>query len=446
MDRLPFEVLSDIFLRAILPPAILDLKSRPVRAETINIAPFRISLVCRFWREVALNDGQLWSHLVLIVWAVEGLTIGKPIFDVCLARSKQAPLNCRILLNATAQKYNESSDIANQLVSQQHRWRDVRFSWHKICFSGDNHEFRLTNMPMVTSLALAFGSPLHITIDFGQSPQLRSVNIKGDFDVLPVQEPLQLLTLPSKLFFEGMCLEKSAIVSCLNFLKAAISLEELDIYFRGIFLLSSPLSISPSNGNSQIVTGLRRLKLNCAYGILDNVTLPSLEVFDFGSIFFEQGSEVLVDFFRRSRPPLTYLSLAGVSAREDTIISILRMLPTLRHLKLHDPNVSARLYDELIVASQTICPAIESLQLTYPRHLEDEAVCADALIVMLKSRAQIMDSFKTVRFCRASKKDKLVETARLNEYDFELKKLYLRIIVGETPKEPFASTEVRNII
>ncbi|KAL5480843.1 hypothetical protein ACEPAI_9783 [Sanghuangporus weigelae] len=445
MDRLPFEILSDIFLRAILPPAILDLKLPRVRAESINIAPFRISLVCRFWREVALNDGQLWSHLFLGGWAVDWPKIGKPIFDVCLARSKEVPLNYRILLNATAQNYNESTEIANQLVSQQHRWRDVHFSWYKICLSGDNHEFHLTNMPMLTSLALDFGSPLHFTIDFGQSPQLRRVTIGGDFDLLPIQRPLQLLTLPSRLIFEGMCLEKSAIVSCLNFLKAAIFLEELVICFSDIFRLST----SPSNDNRQIVTGLRRLRLNYARGILDNVALPSLEVFKFGSVLpedGEDGSEVLVDFFRRSRPPLTYLVLIGVGAHEDIIIPILRMLPTLRHLELQDANVSARLYDELTVKSHTICPAIESLQITHHRHLEDEAVCADALAVMLKSRAQIMDSFKTVQLGSASRNAKTIETARLGGYGSELKELYLWITVGETPKESFASTKVRNII
>ncbi|KAL5499189.1 SEC23 [Sanghuangporus vaninii] len=305
-------------------------------------------------------------------------------------------------------------------------------------------------MPLLTSLSLDF-SPLRITIDLGQSPQLRRVNFRGDFDLLPIQGPLQLLTLPSKLNFAGECLKKSAIVSCLNFLEAAIFLEELIIYFNGI---SSPPT-SPSNDGCQFVSGLRRLKLNnYARGILDNVTLPSLEVFSFGSIivsgedrseiiFSDDGFDFLVDFFRRSRPPLTYLSLVGASAHADIIIPILRMLPTLRHLELHNAYPSARLYDELTITSHTVCPAIESLQITALQ----QAVCADALVTMLKSRAQIMDSFKTVRFYSASSYDKPIETAHLGEYDDSvLEELSLGFIVGETPKE-FASTKcpLRNV-
>ncbi|KAL5480848.1 hypothetical protein ACEPAI_9788 [Sanghuangporus weigelae] len=441
MDRLPFEILSDIFLMAIL--RHLDLKSAPASAEFIN-APLRISQVCRFWRAVALNDGQLWSHLTLGGWTGYQIKIRKPIFDTWLARSKEAPLNYRINLNIPIQGHKEFDDIVNQLVSKQHRWRDVQFGWFNICLSEDNHEFHLTNMPLLTSMSLDTRSPLRITIDFGHSLQLTAINIRGDFDLLPLQRPFQLLTQPCKLTFTGECLKKSAIVSCLNFLKAAIFLEEFTIYFDKVPYQPT----SPSNDNCQFAIGLRCLRLNYARGILDNVNIPSLEVFSCDSYpKVKDGSEVLVDFFRRSRPPLTYLSLKRDSGHEDIVIPILQMLPTLVHLELFDVYVSTRFYRELTVTNRVVCPMLEAFRFTFLRHLEDEAVCADALIVMLKSRAQIMDSFKTVRLGKSYRMN-IIETACLSDYHHsELNALiYYGVAVGKTLQDPFTCTKVRRYV
>ncbi|KAL5499185.1 hypothetical protein ACEPAH_1703 [Sanghuangporus vaninii] len=439
MDRLPFEILSDIFLGTILHH--LDLKSAPASAEFIN-APLRISHVCRIWREVAVNDGRLWSHLTLGGWTGHQHKIRKPIFDTWLARSKEAPLNYRIMLNIPVQDYNEFDDIVNQLVSQQHRWRDVQFGWFDICRSGGKNEFHLTNMPLLTSMSLDFRYPVHITIDFGQCLQLTAINIRGSFDLLPIQRPLQLLTQPCKLTFTGECLKKSAIVSCLNFLKAAIFLEEFTIYFDEV----PSLPTLSSNDNSQFASGLRCLKLNYARGILDNVNLPSLEVLSCGSYAeARDGSEILVDFFRRSRPPLTYLSLKGDSGHEDIVIPILRMLPTLRHLDLFDVHVSTRFYRELTATNCIVCPVLEAFRFTHLRHLEDEVVCADALIAMLKSRARIMDSFKTVQLGKPYRM-RTIETEWLSDYSELNTLIYHGVAVGKMLQDPFTCTKVRKYV
>ncbi|KAL5522550.1 hypothetical protein ACEPAG_8566 [Sanghuangporus baumii] len=367
MNRLPFEILSDVFLMAIL--RHLDFKSAPASAEFIN-APLRIYHVCRLWREVALNNGQLWSHLTLGGWAGYQIKIRKPMFDTWFARSGEAPLNYRINLNTSVQDYNEFDGIVNQLVSQQHRWRDVQFGWFNICLSEDNHEFHLTNMPLLTSMSLDIGYPLHTTIDFGHSSQLTAVNIRGDFDLLPIQRPLQLLTLPCKLTFTGECLKRNAIVSCLNFLKAAILLEELTIYFDKVPYLPT----SPSNDNCQFAVGPRCLKLNYARGILDNVNIPSLEVLSCDSYpKVKDGSEVFVDFFRRSRPPLTYLSLKRDSGHEDIAIPILQMLPTLIHLELFDVYVSTRFYRKLTITDRVVCSRRSALHFCVILKMEPSA-------------------------------------------------------------------------
>ncbi|OCB86643.1 hypothetical protein A7U60_g6322 [Sanghuangporus baumii] len=265
MDRLPFEILSDIFLRAILHH--FDLKSAPASAEFIN-GPLRISHVCRIWREIAVNDGRLWSHLTLGGWTGYRREIRKPIFDTWLARSKEAHL--------------------------------------------------------ITGLCLIFRFKI-------------TTNSTTSYINWTASAPDA--AVPSKLTFVGECLKKSAIVSCLNFLKAAIFLEEFTIYFDKV----PSLPTSPSNDDCQFATGLRRLKLNYTRDILDNVNLPSLEVLSCDSYAEAKvGSEVLVDFFRRSRPPLTYLSLKRDSGHEDIVIPILRMLPTLNHLSAVTPMPKPR--------------------------------------------------------------------------------------------------------
>ncbi|KAL5483509.1 hypothetical protein ACEPAI_8741 [Sanghuangporus weigelae] len=89
MNRIPREVLCDILLEVLLSQGYNLL----LREEWIN-TPLRISQVCSYWRQIAISDGRLWSHIVVDEYT-RPLTMRKnlkAIFDSWIARANRSPL------------------------------------------------------------------------------------------------------------------------------------------------------------------------------------------------------------------------------------------------------------------------------------------------------------------------------------------------------------------
>ncbi|KAL5483508.1 hypothetical protein ACEPAI_8740 [Sanghuangporus weigelae] len=249
-------------------------------------------------------------------------------------------------------------------------------------------------MPALTYMYLLF-HPIHASIDVGKSPKLKWVDLEGNFDILATQEPACSLTFPSKLTFKGARPDES-IRSCLNFLSAAPFLKELHIDF------SDSAAPTPTSLDNFVVHGLRRLKCSSLIGMkkfFDNLTLPSLEALEYVSGF---EGEVLVDFFRRSSPPLTFLDIDHKNTKEDAVIEILRLIPTLKDFRYIHASVSSRFFQELQIAptrnEQIVCPVLETLVLQHVQFLGNLTECTEALICMIESRADTMESFRVLRF------------------------------------------------
>ena len=84
ISSLPPEILAAIFSNLCL-PGIPSLGGKPSR----NIARLRISHVCHQWREIALNQSQLWSHIDFNTVSLAGAT-------EFLVRAKSVPLYMEI--------------------------------------------------------------------------------------------------------------------------------------------------------------------------------------------------------------------------------------------------------------------------------------------------------------------------------------------------------------
>ncbi|OCB91225.1 hypothetical protein A7U60_g1512 [Sanghuangporus baumii] len=457
MSKFPPEILSHIFSEAV-PGEDSDCH---FLQECIKI-PLRISQVCRVWRDVAVSDGRLWSYLFINVNTLRLYKHAKVLFDIWLERSNGAALDYS--LDFMFQKHHANQgivevamDMIKTLVAQQHRWRSIEILWSPPReYVGNALELYLTNMPKLTSLDLEIAQPMCFSIDFSKSLQLRVVRLSGDIELESCDETLPLLRSPSTLTFQRgsltfkrACLRNGAICSYLNFMEAAPFLEELHIIFDGYVELSYPV-LRSKHENPVLVPGLRRLSITHNYNpifirhqhlFLDYVTLPSLDALQFSSEFRD---DALVNFVKRSLPPLTYLAIDCVDVREDAVIESLRLLPTLTEFRYLCQFVSARFLRELTVADHTnlICPALETLYLRRIKTLGYEPLCTGALISMLESRAQISESFQTIKF---------IEGESHNEYDVSaLRDAFERHLLiradgisvspsAETPRYPFAN-------
>ncbi|KAL5521063.1 hypothetical protein ACEPAG_8985 [Sanghuangporus baumii] len=192
-------------------------------------------------------------------------------------------------------------------------------------------------------------------------------------------------------------------------MEAAPFLEELHIIFHGPDKI--PTSPRSEHESPVLVPVLRRLRLTgdrrSSESILDNVILPSLNA-------LVMWCEPRVNFFKCSLPPLTFLVIHYKATHEDTILEIIRLLPTLKDFRCIFAPVSARFFRELTVADyrDLVCPALETLCLQWMVLLEDRALCIGALISMLESRAQIKESFRTIKFICGQQSTMLVSALR----------------------------------
>ncbi|KAL5483507.1 hypothetical protein ACEPAI_8739 [Sanghuangporus weigelae] len=401
MYRIPHDVLSDIFLDAPLTQGDDEL----ARGGWID-TPRKYAASGA--RSLFLPEEVLWSQFF-----IGGSGVGvsrrkdlKSLVDTYLARTNGAPICCNVVFqysrgfNLRGLEGLEGSEalvvhIIKKLIQHQHQWDDVRFFWTGVPFPDDTPAIHLVNMPALTSLRLCitYSDMVHTSIDFRRSSKLKKVIIEADFffDMLPAEEPIRSLTLPSRLHFRDK--SQDVIRSCLNFLSAAPFLKHVTIDYSG------PDTSTPTSSDAFIVHGLRRLSSYCpTRQLFDKLILPYLEALQY---LAARGCEPSVNFFIRSSPPLVHLDISVEGMQEDSLIEILRLVPTLRDLRYNYAAVSSRLFRELQVApmkdDRIICPVLEILVLRKFNCLGNFTECIVSLICMLESRAQIMDSFEFLR-------------------------------------------------
>ena len=443
MDKLPSEILCEIFFRAVS----IATESYKLMPKCDRRTPLFISHVCRTWRDIALSDGRLWSYLHINLSALRsarkknGLRI---IFDTWIARSGTAPLNYTIgwdfeRASPSKEGVKCAVHIATTMIKERHRWADVDFlgALEYGC-PEDRGPLRLTDMPMLTKIRLIYKSHRRLTFDLGRSPQLRRVELYGNFAIAASERSLRHLREPSSLRFQGDYKAEDVVQSCQNFLAIAPFLEELHLDFEDRLRPSDPLG-----GYRPVYIGLRRLSLSPRYGpevFVDNVVLPSLEALHF-ACKAQEGGQKLLRFFERSLPPLTHLSIRGDCAHEDFLIPCLGLLPALKDLQVAWASMSTRFFRELSVQGNEIggitCPLLEAFHLSVISCLEDPVACAEALISMLESRATITKTFENVCIL-ALRPSPTVHPSRLREYDQEKRETFFTDLKVGQVQVPFS--------
>lgn len=188
---------------------------------------------------------------------------------------------------------------------------------------------------------------------------------------------------------------------CIDILRSAPNINSLGASF------STDLPALQQTRDGIIVSSdLQNLRLMCyeLSSIRFNAwKLPKLKRLRLWCFF---GSDVFVDFFKLSTPPLTLLSISYM-ARPENLAEIVSLVPTLQALELMYMELDVALLRSLTMTDGTAsnnsllnaggsCPNLESLEVTVCSFVGDRDACLDCLITMLKSRAKIMASFKTI--------------------------------------------------
>ncbi|KAK0479651.1 hypothetical protein IW261DRAFT_1478505 [Armillaria novae-zelandiae] len=124
--RLPFEIISEIFLQTLSGPH--DWDDYP-EVHDYDRGPWAYSKVCRRWRDVALQSPRLWSELSVpsncgSYWLHVENPIGR--LKLWLHRSRSAPL--RILYGGLGKHGPKEHDtITSLLFEQSERWEVFRW-------------------------------------------------------------------------------------------------------------------------------------------------------------------------------------------------------------------------------------------------------------------------------------------------------------------------------
>ncbi|KAL5483488.1 hypothetical protein ACEPAI_8720 [Sanghuangporus weigelae] len=424
MDTLPAEIICDIFLKSL--PSSRS-KDRSFQTASIS-APLWISHVCRDWRAMALSLGELWSFLCINYNKdVDNLQMSKlvEIFDTWLSRTNNVPLNytfiCKVDGVKDAKTRRGAKHIIKTLLSEQRRWKDVEFDWGGVKIS---QVLKMTNMPMLTSLSILTDPPPSVEIRLARSPRLRRLRVDGDFDLEVGDEvPSLLLEAISISPGPGVWLIES-IDYCLSLLRRTPFLRELDAIF--IF----PSFIPRNNGHPILLQELRAMNtvvFDASMAFFDILTLPSLKALRYTQRGLAHTGDMLLSLVQRSRPPLTWLSLGEHTVDPDQLVSVLRLLPSLRHLRCNRVPVSRSVFLLLSIVSNSseanagdriICPLLETLHLQTSGLLEDREETFEALAEMLRSRAKIQESFRTIRTYTNGKRDQIltIDISELHEH------------------------------
>ncbi|KAJ7643571.1 hypothetical protein FB45DRAFT_895448 [Roridomyces roridus] len=275
MARLPFEMVSDIFLRS----------SPNAEAASVLLA------VCRSWSHIALATPSLWTTISNL--GVPDAAFTNLLFYLWLERGQTLPIS----LFMGPWKSSSDQDI-DLLVPCLHRLQKLDIS-----LDSDGHMGYIPYLHGLPMKALT-----HLT-----------VHAMGEAKVDP-NHPEDFLDIVRN------------APNLVEFNMYRISFDEVPMDFRGVITHTSLQHLRfgklPEDGG--------RL-LNASPAMLSQLTLPSLQTLHFFSVAQErEDMDMLLAFLTRSSPPLLSLQFASYMGHEhgEIMLECLRLIPTLTSLNV----------------------------------------------------------------------------------------------------------------
>ncbi|KAK7023250.1 hypothetical protein R3P38DRAFT_1102414 [Favolaschia claudopus] len=388
--RLPVDILQTIFL-----DPIAHRRLRPGgftrRSIIVDYRPNNLGAVCYHWRCLSLETTKLWSSLVVSPNQTDRYTVGG--LRLALQRSQGAPLYLKFHPAMTGSILDR--EIIEEVLKHTERWAHIDLTTNagllrQLCPA----RHRLESLAALTILPsdsyeylVQYPSEL-----FAEAPILRTLRVTKLPDspsAVPILPWSQITQLCIHVDWAGGPPSTGAYYYMLS---QATNLHEYDVYL--------PYATEP--GPHPIIS--HHLKEMCVYGpsewslhdekvdVLNHSTAPALEKL---ALVHCTLTSAVPSFLDRSSAQLQTLEMDGASVRAVDLISLLRMVPTVKRLVLRKllPNAVTDLVIQSLTigafsADKVLLPMMTTLILDGGYLFGEEA-----LMSMLESRLTPPDEF-----------------------------------------------------
>ncbi|THU98922.1 hypothetical protein K435DRAFT_964703 [Dendrothele bispora CBS 962.96] len=354
-----------------------------VTGDGIDCSVIRVSQVCARWREVARSTSTLWSsfHIDLDV-SRYGIEVIEPMITTHLELSRNSPLSFALTAFDQSPKLQ---CVVDAIVPHSFRWKEVELIGRP--FILDSMSSVKGSLPQLRSLSIDLLEGDNTRQDlFEMAPRLQALSLRS-----PRREfLLECVVIPFTQIID-FTVEYGSYSSALAQLRALSAVRNLKVnhcwYDENmtsvapitLHNMSSVSMIIPVQFDNDLNNGSLRLHL-------DRLTLPNLEVLRLETVLPRHDSLPLVrlrdvtelpDFVKRSSCVIRTLILANIGLNDNDTLSIVRNLPTLQNLMIHDwmlpyvvkhPTITNHLIRQLTIdpvesSSPRLLPHLKTLNL-----------------------------------------------------------------------------------
>ncbi|KAK7037978.1 hypothetical protein R3P38DRAFT_3262464 [Favolaschia claudopus] len=391
ISRIPAEILSEIFLWS-------------VASSPEYITPWRLSHVCRYWRNTARSNPLHWSHITIDCRLASALTYSPAALESQLELSKAVPLKLKLFfIEDNDTEFLHLSNLLDLLLLHSDRWARLVIGTTE---DGDGDVFnvirearhRLSELRYLESEGWNPRWPVDLSYVFAEAPNLKVVSLhRWEFT-----EDIPCIHLP---WHQLTCLYLTAAQDLtLEWLRTAENLVDLKYYEltgRAMETTTDELIVLPQ---------LRRLSLLYGDCITRSLIAPHLQDLE---VRFDAKN--ISEFIHRSACHLSRLSFISSTYNYTSIVTALPRTCNLSHLELcldaedsdSDSSVDDHirfltdLFRVLILTgcSTDICPNLVSLCIDSlpPAFYREEPEFDDWFCEMLESRWNLSPNFRSLR-------------------------------------------------
>ncbi|KAJ7467537.1 hypothetical protein FB451DRAFT_394269 [Mycena latifolia] len=354
--RFPPEILSHIFI--FCRDDALSLAEYTI--TDVNHAPMVLTHVCSRWRIIARGTPRLWTHVQLLTPAFARET--HTFIQEILQNSHHLPLSISIETPPSIYRPDGSWLRLDGANDYHDRWLDVVWNTHfrlssfTLDITSDDHTPHMfprhTVFPNLSSLTISISGhdePDLVAIfqSFRHAPLLRSIELAVDNcsdAILQATFPwCQLTTLNMSLPLTSD-VARAILVQC-----ASLEIAK----FGSLFEFDDELGLPP-RVESSTLHNLHQLDIAWSLGtgadmLLEAISLPVLTSLSISSP--DRPTPVLLGLHARSHFALEHLSLEHQKLSPSELLSLLRVMPALRTLNIHQCTCIVDALFELLGAS-----------------------------------------------------------------------------------------------
>ncbi|KAJ7355909.1 hypothetical protein DFH08DRAFT_510893 [Mycena albidolilacea] len=375
---LPLEILAEIF--------VYCLPEDDFITPSLTTAPLVLCGVCRQWREVAGSTPKLWSSLAFDMQ----LAGSDAYIDLCrtwLLRARSTPLYLS-LQDPDGQEPSKAALALLQMIAQlSPQWRNVDVDFgveltRLLSIVG----FAQGGFDQLEKLAFACTTSPESIISFSNAPRLREIFAPTYPHVASIEFPWAQITS-----FRTCDI---GLASCFDILGSASNLVNGTFEIRGDRSPAPASILSLNHLQSLSLSGLLVSESSTIpMTIISNLKTPALTSLAlrfaslYGRLHTWTTAAPFLSFVSRSACQLRTLSLSLTPMNTDCLISCLKAVPSLVHLKLEPLRVvdMGKVFAQLN-GDTTFLPKLETLHVFFSAHTGVHTVDPQVVVRMLRWR------------------------------------------------------------